>query len=98
MTSLDVTGFTLDWTTNDAVATEICYLALAGPRRGMIVGSTGSVRVRRAAPVGSGTQLEHVHARLRRLDRLGARVHVAVELPPRQRASSSLRLDTSKCR
>ena len=31
-------------------------------------------------------------------DRLGACVHVAVELPPRQSASSSLRLDTPKCR
>jgi hypothetical protein len=37
MTSLDDGGFTLDWTTNDGVATEICYLALAGPRRVMIV-------------------------------------------------------------
>lgn len=39
LTSFDSGGFTLSWTTNDAVATEICYLALAGPRRVMVVGS-----------------------------------------------------------
>jgi len=39
MTSLDATGFTLNWTTNDAVATEIGYLALAGPRRVIVIGS-----------------------------------------------------------
>lgn len=36
--SLDSAGFTLNWTTNDAVATEIFYLALAPPRRVMILG------------------------------------------------------------
>lgn len=33
--SMDTDGFTLSWTTNDASATEICYVALA-PRRVMI--------------------------------------------------------------
>jgi hypothetical protein len=37
MTSLDAGGFTLGWTTNDAVATELCYLALAGPRRVQVI-------------------------------------------------------------
>lgn len=36
LTSMDATGFTLNWTTNDAIATEVCYLALAGPRRVLI--------------------------------------------------------------
>ncbi|HMI86574.1 MAG TPA: hypothetical protein VK550_20915 [Polyangiaceae bacterium] len=31
MTSFDATGFTLNWTTNDAVATEIGFLALGAP-------------------------------------------------------------------
>jgi len=31
MTSLDATGFTLNWTTNDAVATQINFLALGAP-------------------------------------------------------------------
>ena len=38
-TSLDTAGFTLSWTTNDAVATEILYLALAPARRVMVIGS-----------------------------------------------------------
>jgi hypothetical protein len=29
--SLDATGFTLNWTRNDAVATQICFLALGAP-------------------------------------------------------------------
>ena len=32
--SFDGSGFTLDWTTNDAVATQILYLALAAPKPG----------------------------------------------------------------
>lgn len=39
LSSLDPTGFTLSWTPNDAVATEILYLALAPPRRVIVVGS-----------------------------------------------------------
>jgi hypothetical protein len=31
LTSFDATGFTLNWTKNDAVATQICYWALAAP-------------------------------------------------------------------
>jgi hypothetical protein len=37
LTSFDSAGFTLDWTTNDAVATEILYLAIASGRRIWIV-------------------------------------------------------------
>jgi hypothetical protein len=36
LTSLDASGFTLGWTTNDAVATEILYLALR-PRRRVVI-------------------------------------------------------------
>jgi len=42
MISLDAAGFMLNWTTNDAVATEICYLALAGPRRVTVTGAAGT--------------------------------------------------------
>jgi hypothetical protein len=31
LTSFDATGFTLNWTKNDAVATQICFLALGAP-------------------------------------------------------------------
>ena len=31
LTSFDATGFTLNWTKNDAVATQICYWALGAP-------------------------------------------------------------------
>jgi len=31
LTSFDSSGFTLSWTTNDAVATEICFVALGAP-------------------------------------------------------------------
>jgi len=37
MSSLDSDGFTLSWTTNDAVATEVCYLALTPRRRVLVV-------------------------------------------------------------
>ena len=33
LSSLDAGGFTLNWTTNDAVATEMLYLALTPRRR-----------------------------------------------------------------
>jgi hypothetical protein len=33
VTSFDSAGFTLNWTTNDAVATQIGYLALSTRRR-----------------------------------------------------------------
>jgi hypothetical protein len=35
LTSMDTGGFTLNWTTNDAVATEIVYLALGAPQGGL---------------------------------------------------------------
>jgi hypothetical protein len=31
LTSFDATGFTLNWTKNDAVTTQICFLALGAP-------------------------------------------------------------------
>ena len=31
LASLDPDGFTLNWTANDAVATQICYVALGAP-------------------------------------------------------------------
>jgi hypothetical protein len=37
LTSLDTAGFTLNWTTNDAVATEMLYLALSVKRRIVVV-------------------------------------------------------------
>jgi hypothetical protein len=39
MTSLDVAGFTLSWTTNDSIATEMLYLALWPKRRVVITGA-----------------------------------------------------------
>src|SRR5688572_19137662 len=38
-TSRDPDGFTLSWTTNDAVATQMAYLALAERERNVVVGS-----------------------------------------------------------
>lgn len=38
-TSADPDGFTLSWTTNDAVATQMVYLALAERERNFVVGS-----------------------------------------------------------
>jgi hypothetical protein len=37
LTSLDAAGFTLGWTTNDAVATEMLYLALSTRRRIVVI-------------------------------------------------------------
>ena len=37
VTGFNVDGFTLSWTTNDSVATEILYLALAPKRRILVV-------------------------------------------------------------
>jgi hypothetical protein len=31
MASFGASGFTLNWTTNDAVASQICFLALGAP-------------------------------------------------------------------
>jgi hypothetical protein len=39
VSSFNAGGFTLAWTTNDAVATEMLYLALAAQRRVIVVGS-----------------------------------------------------------
>jgi hypothetical protein len=44
LTSLDTDGFTLSWTTNDAVATEIFYLALSTRRRLVVVSAAPSDR------------------------------------------------------
>jgi hypothetical protein len=44
MASLDTAGFTLSWTTNDAVATEVCYLALGAARRVMVVSRDAPTR------------------------------------------------------
>jgi hypothetical protein len=54
LSSLDTAGFTLDWTTNDAVATEILYLALSTPRRISVVGRPSPrnrAGTRRSVPV-----------------------------------------------
>jgi hypothetical protein len=37
LTALNADGFTLSWTTNDAVATELFYLALSTRRRLVVV-------------------------------------------------------------
>lgn len=39
LTSLDTAGFTLSWTTNDSVATEVLFLALSTRRRWVVIGN-----------------------------------------------------------